>query len=194
MKLRRLSVFKNFGLGVACLGVVLNLSAPPAWSQATSTATVTGLVTDEQNAAVAGAQIRLLESATGATEATLSNETGRFVIVNVQPGTYTVTISKQGFTVYKINSQKVDLGASLSINATLKIGSTSTTVEVTASAGADLQTTNATVANTLTSASLIRLPNLGRDVATLAGRQPRTTPRGHTPGALRDQQGLLLAG
>src|SRR5207244_13429271 len=64
------------------------------------------------------------------------------------PGTYVVTISKQGFTVFKIPAQKIDLGASMMINASLKVGSTSTTVEVTASAGADLQTTNATVGNT----------------------------------------------
>ena len=31
-------------------------------------------------------------------------------LVNVQPGTYVVTVSKQGFTVFKINAQKVDVG------------------------------------------------------------------------------------
>src|SRR3954454_9931386 len=138
------------GLSLAILGF-----SAAAWSQATSTATVTGLVTDEQNAAVAGAEVRLLESATGASQTTLTNKTGRYVIVNVQPGTYIVTISKTGFAVFKINAQKIDLGSSMSINAALKIGSTSTTVEVTATVGADLQTTNATVGNTLTSASLM---------------------------------------
>ena len=116
------------------------------------------------------------------------------MIVNVQPGTYIVTISKQGFTVFKINAQKVDLGSSMSINATLKIGSTSTTVEVTATVGADLQTTNATVGNTLTSASLMLLPNMGRDVSTLAVLQPGTTPGGMTAGAFSDQNVFMLDG
>src|SRR5260370_30334767 len=182
----------SLGLTALLLGTLLATSAIPAWSQATSTATVTGLVTDEQNAAVAGAEVRLLENATGAAQTTVTNETGRYVIVNVQPGTYVVTISKAGFTVYKINSQKVDLGASLSINATLKVGSTSSTVEVSASAGADLQTTNATVGNTLTSASLMLLPNMGRDVSTLAVLQPGTTPSGMTAGALSDPNGFIL--
>jgi hypothetical protein len=105
-----------------------------------------------------------------------------------------VTISKAGFTVFKINAQKVDLGSSLSINATLKIGSTSTTVEVTATVGADLQTTNATVGNTLTSASLMLLPNMGRDVSTLAVLQPGTTPGGMTAGAFSDQNVFMLDG
>ena len=153
---------------VSSLAFLLGFGSTAAWSQATSTATVTGLVTDEQNAAVAGAEVRLLEMATGSSQSTLSNETGRYVLVNIQPGTYAVTISKAGFTVFKINAQKVNLGSSLSINATLKVGSTSTTVEVTATVGADLQTTNAKVGSTLTSEALMKLPNMGRDAATLA--------------------------
>src|SRR5260370_27230770 len=184
----------SLGLTALLLGTLLATSAIPAWSQATSTATVAGPVTAEQNAAVVGAEVRLLENATGASQTTLTNETGRYVIVNVQPGTYVVTISKQGFTVFKIPAQKIDLGASMMINASLKVGSTSTTVEVTASAGADLQTTNATVGNTLTSAALMLLPNMGRDVSTLAVLQPGTTPSGMTAGALSDPNGFILDG
>ena len=181
-------------LFVLSLAILLGLGTTAAWSQATSTATVTGLVTDEQNAAVAGAEVHLLENATGDSHTTLTNETGRYVVVNVQPGTYVVTVSKQGFTVFKISAQKVDLGASLSINATLKIGSTSTTVEVTATVGADLQTTNATVGNTLTSATLMLLPNMGRDVSTLAVLQPGVSPTGMTAGAYSDQNVFMLDG
>ena len=179
---------------VSSLAFLLGFGSTAAWSQATSTATVTGLVTDEQNAAVAGAEVRLLEMATGSSQSTLSNETGRYVLVNIQPGTYAVTISKAGFTVFKINAQKVDLGSSLSINATLKVGSTSTTVEVTATVGADLQTTNATVGNTLTSEALMKLPNMGRDAATLAVLQPGVTPSGMTAGAFSDQNVFMLDG
>jgi hypothetical protein len=152
------------------------------------------LVTDEQNAAVVGAEVHLLESATGSSQTTLTNDTGRYVIVNVQPGTYVVTVSKQGFTVFKISAQKVDVGSAMTINASLKVGSTSTTVEVSASAGADLQTTNATVGNTLTSAALMLLPNMGRDVSTLAVLQPGTTPSGMTAGAFSDQNVFTLDG
>ncbi len=141
-----------------------------------------------------GAEVRMLDNSTGTSQTTLTNETGRYVIVNVQPGTYVVTISKQGFTVFKISAQKVDVGSAMTINASLKVGSTSTTVEVSASAGADLQTTNATVGNTLTSAALMLLPNMGRDVSTLAVLQPGTTPGGMTAGAFSDQNVFTLDG
>ena len=56
---------------VSSLAILLGFGSTAAWSQATSTATVTGLVTDEQNAAVAGAEVRLLESATGSSQTTI---------------------------------------------------------------------------------------------------------------------------
>src|SRR5665811_1450405 len=58
----------------------------------------------------------------------------------------------------------------------------------------DRQTTNATVGNTLTSASLMLLPNMGRDVSTLAVLQPGTTPGGMTAGAFSDQNVFSLDG
>jgi len=67
---------------------------------------------------------------------------------------------------------EVEVGAVLTINATLQIGATTTTVEVTATSGAELQTTNASVGTTLTTSQLESLPNMGRDVSTLAVLQP----------------------
>ncbi len=191
MKLKRLG-FTPIYLGL--VASILTLSAGTAWSQATSSATVAGLVTDEQNAAIVGAEVRLLDLATGSNQSTVTNDTGRYVVVNISPGNYTIMIVKEGFAVFKISSQKVDVGTSLTINAALRIGSTSTTVEVHASTGADLQTTNATVGNTLTSAALMLLPNMGRDVSTLAVLQPGTTPSGMTAGAFSDQNVFMLDG
>src|SRR5258708_1985690 len=191
MQLKRLG-FTSIHLGL--LVTLLSVTAPIAFSQATSSATVAGLVTDEQGAVVVGAEVRLVDLATSSNQATLTNETGRYVIVNVAPGNYTVNITKTGFAAFKINSQKVDVGTTMTINASLKVGSTSTTIEVAASVGADLQTTNATVGNTLTSAALMLLPNMGRDVSTLAVLQPGTTPGGMTAGAFSDQNVFMLDG
>ena len=97
-------------LMVLSVAILLGFGTTAAWSQATSTATLAGLVTDEQNAAVAGAEVRLVDAATGSTQTTLTNESGRYVIANVAPGTYAITISKQGFTVFKVSAQKIDVG------------------------------------------------------------------------------------
>ena len=84
------------------------------------------------------------------------------------PGTYTISFSKEGFAQYQVNTQHVEIGQTLTINATLKVGSTATTVEVSASAGSELQTLNATVGGTLSGQAILTLPNLGRDVTSMA--------------------------
>ncbi len=82
----------------------------------------------------------------------------------------------------------------LTLNATLKVGSSATTVEVTATAGAELQTMNATVGNTLSNQSLLVLPNLGRDATSMAVLQPGTTPGGNAAGAVGDLNTYQLDG
>ena len=182
------------GLSVLVVAVLISISAMPAWSQATSTSTVTGQVTDQQNAAIVGAEVRLVDTATNSPRTTSSNETGRYVFVNVPSGTYNIIFAKPGFASHKVNAQQVQIGSTLTINAMLEVGATSTTVEVSASKGADLQTTNASVGTTITSAALINLPNLGRDVSTLAVLQPGVTMSGYTAGAYEDQNTFMLDG
>ena len=96
--------------------------------------------------------------------------------------------------MFKVSAQKIDVGTTMTINATLKVGSTTTTVEVAATVGAELQTTNATVGSTLNADALALLPNMGRDVSTLAVLQPGTTPGGTTAGAFSDQNVFMLDG
>jgi hypothetical protein len=171
------------------------LSVSPAWSQtASATATVSGQVTDQQNAAVAGATVKLTDPTTNNSLTTQSNEAGRFIVVNVPSGAYDITINKQGFTTFKAPAQQVQVGQVLTINARLEVGSTSTTVEVASVAGAELQTTSATVGTSITGPSLTLLPNIGRDASTFAIFQPGVTPEGSVAGAMYDQNTFQLDG
>lgn len=178
---------------VVCLAFIA-LTATPAWTQTTSTGTVSGQVTDVSNAAVAGAQIKLVDTATNQTLTTSSNDAGRYIFLNVIPGTYTISFTKPGFSVYEVNGQRVVVGQSLTINAPLKVGATSTTVEVTSVIGAELQTMNATVGTTLNSTSMLTLPNLGRDASTFVIMQPGVSPDGSVAGAMYDQNTFQLDG
>jgi hypothetical protein len=136
----------------------------------------------------------VLETATGAVETTLTNDAGRYIFSQVPPGKYSIAFTKTGFSTYSVNAQSVDVGAVLTINAKLEVGAASATVEVTATAGAELQTMNATVGNTLDNKSLMLLPNLGRDVSTLAVLQPGVTPSGFTAGSHNEQNSFQLDG
>ena len=166
----------------------------PARSQTSTAGTVAGQVTDEQNAAVPGAEVKLTVSTTNLVQTSNTNEAGRYIFSQVPPGKYNIAVSKPGFSVYEVVGQTVGVGMVMTINAALKIGTASTTVEVTASSGAELQTMNATVGNTLESKAMLLLPNLGRDVSTLAVLQPGVTPGGYTAGSHNEQNTFLLDG
>lgn len=184
----------RFGLLAACLGLLLGIGAGSAFAQATSTGTVSGQVTDQQNAVIAGAQIMLTDTATNQTRTTTSNDAGRYIFVNVPPGIYNLSVTKDGFTTFRAASQKMDVGQALTLNAVMEVGSVSSVVEVTTTPGAELQTTNATVGTTLTGDSLVYLPNLSREASSLAIFQPGVSPEGSTAGAIYDQNTFQLDG
>ena len=183
---------KVFG-ALATFALAIGLSVP-ANAQSSIAGTVTGQVTDSSGAAVPGAAIKLLDVATGAAFASISNDAGRYDFPTVPPGKYDITFTKDGFTTYNIKAQDVRVGVVLTLNASLKVGSTSTTVEVSASVGAELQTMNATVGNTLSQQSLLVLPNLGRDVTSMAVLQPGTTMSGQAAGSPADLNTYQLDG
>ncbi len=189
VKWRFSSLISGMALAASLLGVGV-----PAWSQTASTGAVSGQVMDQQNAVIAGAEVKLTDVSTNIALTTLSNDTGRYTFVSVPPGTYNISVSKAGFSVYKVSQQHVQVGLVLTINAKLEVGSTATTVEVVSSAGAELQTTNATVGTTITGPSLVELPNMGRDASTFAIFQPGVTPEGSVAGAMYDQNTFQLDG
>ncbi len=184
-----------------CVCLALNLTvvgilAPPLclYAQNTSSGTIAGQVTDAQGAAIAGADLRLVDRATNTPRTFTSNDSGRYSIFNLNPGIYDLTVSKPGFAETRFPNQTVDVGLVLTLNASLQLGNTSTTVEVSAEVGADLQTTNATVGSTISGVQLENLPNLGRDANALFTLQPGVAPGGNVAGTVSDQNGFQLDG
>jgi hypothetical protein len=84
--------------GVCSFVCLLFAICEPAWAQLTSTGSVSGLVTDQQNAVVAGAEVKMVDTATNAALTTATNEAGRYIFPTVNPGVYDLTVSRQGFS------------------------------------------------------------------------------------------------
>jgi hypothetical protein len=182
--------FSSFFLAVALLCLI----GMPAWAQSSASGTVEGLVTDQQGAAMPGVDVKLTDPSTNIVLTTKSNDSGRFIFVNVNPGTYDITFSKTGFSTRKVNRQYVKVADILNVNATLEVGQVTNVVEVTTSPGAELQTVNATVGTTVSGASLTYLPVFGSDVSSLAIFQPGVSPEGAVAGAMYDQNTFQLDG
>jgi len=179
------------------------LAIPPSGLYSQTAGTVNGLVADTTGAVVVGATVTLTDKATGFAQTMTTNDAGRYVFVDVTPGVYGLTVSKTGFRLAKMADQKVTVGMELTLNVALEVGTMSQTVEVQVSAGAELQTENATMGSTVSNDMLLAMPNLNRDATSLLTMQPATAPYapgggdvygGQVAGSLSDQNTYMLDG
>ncbi len=123
-------------------------SATSAYAQGTDTGTVTGKVTDPSGALIPGATITLINTSTKEKLTTVTNNDGVYTLPGVPPATYSITANKAGFSTDQIAEQPVQVGSQTTANFALAVGSESTVIEVLAT-GADLQTLNSTVGDTV---------------------------------------------
>ena len=184
---------KRVVLLVVALCCVFALAPSALFAQTGGTGSVAGTVVDPSDAAVVDATVALSDTGTGAERTVATNEAGRYVFSSVPPGTYNVTINKAGFRVARLSKQVINVGVTLTLNVKMELGAVSQTVEVTAS-NTDLQTTNATVGNTVTGVMLSSLPSIGRDASTFVTLQPGVAPDGSVAGAVYDQNSYSLDG
>ncbi len=77
-----------------------------AYAQNTSSGTISGQVTDAQGASIAGADVLLLDHATGSVKTFTTNDAGRYNIFNLPPGSYDVGIKKPGFAETRVSRPK----------------------------------------------------------------------------------------
>ncbi len=110
----------------------LAFCAHPAWGQQSTTAQITGLVTDATGASVPGAAVVAINTATNVEYPTETNVAGVYVLPNILPGPYTVTVSIQGFKTQVRTDLAVRVADRLGINFVLEPGEIRTTVEITA--------------------------------------------------------------
>jgi hypothetical protein len=118
---------------------------------------VTGVISDKTGGVIASATVTAVNEATGVKSTTSTNTVGVYRFGNLPVGSYTITASAKGFTTASVKGLQVVLSNVITANLTLDVGSTATTVEVSAAAAA-IDTTTAQVQNTFESRQTIELP------------------------------------
>jgi hypothetical protein len=99
-----------------------------------NTGAIAGLVTDQTGAVVAGANISVIDPATGISTKGISNTTGLFQIANLPPGLYTVKVTARGFETYLLTEVSVSWSTLTTLEVKLTIGAETQTVTVSADA------------------------------------------------------------
>jgi hypothetical protein len=101
---------------------------------AQSTGELSGTVRDSSGAAVPNAQLALVDSETGVEWHGVTNESGIYRFAALRPGTYTLTVSMQGFRETRITAVAVEVGRVTRTDTTLDVAAAADQVTVTAGA------------------------------------------------------------
>src|SRR3954453_15470556 len=117
--------------GVLCLCVAFLPFSARAQVQS---GRIVGVVTDPNQAAIPSASVSVTSNATNAERTVQTNGSGEFTVTPLDPGLYTVRISTNGFQSSTAEKVEVQVNQSARVDAQLALGSTSTTVMVTAAA------------------------------------------------------------
>ena len=154
---------------------------PQTWAQMV-TGSVTGLVTDPSGAVVADATVTAENVATGVKTVAQTNGSGAYTIRFLPIGTYTVTVEAKGFSKQKLPAFPLEIDQTAKVDVTLRIGATEEVV-VAENFHPILNTTDATLGNTLTTNEIQNIPLNGRNFSSLTIFQPGsivTDPTGMT--------------
>jgi hypothetical protein len=157
-------------IAICSLWQVVSLTA------AAQEAEISGLVTDSTHAVVPQASLRIVNQSTGTTRATQTSEAGIFMLRALQPGTYDLEISKEGFHLLSRLGIKLDVAAHIRLNFTLQVGGTTESITVTGRNDLSV-TTESAVGGLITSSELARLPVDGRNYTRLILTLPGTSDR-----------------
>lgn len=171
---------------VALLLVTLGFMLAPhlAFAQGGVAASLSGTVVDSTGAVVPGADVVAKNNATASTATAVSGADGGFTIPALDPGSYTVTVSLQGFKTAVLNDVRLNAGQPANIKAKLELGELSETVVV-SGATEIVQTQKTAVAATITQKQITNLPLPGRAAFDLVTYMPGvTTADGSSRGAM----------
>jgi hypothetical protein len=124
------------------------------------------MVADPSGAVVPRAEVTATQTTTGLVLKTVTSGEGTYVFPSLAPSFYNVSVTRSGFESYTENGLQVRADAALTVNVTLKTGSTTVTVSVSAEA-AQVDTTTGTLEQVIGTSQVSDLPLEGRNAAAL---------------------------
>jgi hypothetical protein len=143
------------------------------WAQNFS-GSLTGLVTDPSGAVIAGAKVTLTDVGKNRDFSVTTDNGGRYLIRQLPPSTYKLKVENAGFSTYVQDNVVLAVNQSTSIDVSMKVGSETQTIEVSAQT-ALLATQDAATGQELNRTYINDLPLLGRGVYDLVNLAPGVT-------------------
>ncbi len=174
--------FRAAAFASVCLGVLI-LSAIPVVGQTSGTGALAGTILDPSGALVAGAQVKVINQATGEIRNTVSQANGNYVVPLLPPGAYRVETTKPGFKLSVQEGVQIVVTETDALVTHLQIGQPSQ--EVTVEAAAEQLQTDTTALGRVTSGVEINaLPLVTRNFTQIIGLNPGISTDVENAGAL----------
>ena len=161
-------------LSVMVLSCMILGASAPAFAQG-GRSEINGTVVDAQKAVLPGATVTATNEDTGLVRESVADDTGRFVMPSLLPGTYTVKADLSGFQPMIRTGMVVRVGEELTITLTLPIAGVAETLTVTAEAPL-VESTSNRIGTNITSNEIDSLPSANRSQFSLMQTIPGLVP------------------
>ena len=158
-----------------CLIVVSILFLVIHASAQTTNGLMTGTITDSSGAVVAGAQVNVTNQGTSLLRTTTTDGNGYYILPQLPPGIYDISIKKQGFATENRSDVQLQVNQSATLDFKLTVSSTTQTIQVTGAPPA-LNTTSATLGDVIGHSATVDLPLNGREFTQLTLLTPGASP------------------
>ena len=167
--------------GAGLLLAVLSGRATAVAAQGVTTGAVSGVITNEQGKGLAGAQVQVINRATGARAGGLTRTDGRYYVQALEVGgPYTVSVHRIGYAPRDSSGLHLSLGQNLRVDFEMR-------VQAAQLAGVQIVSTTPTsiissshqgVSTTVTDSAIARLPTLNRNFTDFVTLTPQISTKG----------------
>src|SRR5262245_4179805 len=147
-----------------------------------TTTTMVGTVSDNSGAVVANAHVTATNTATNLRRTVSTTDQGEYRIEFLPVGEYQVTVEAPGFKKFVRNGVTLEVAQTARIDASLQVGATGETIEVTAAAPL-VNTSNPELGRAVENEEIVNLPIVNRNAYTLLDL---------TPGVQRNDNSIVL--
>ncbi len=152
--------------GLSRIVALVFLSAALSWAQSISTSQIKGTVLDPSGSPVPGAEVKVTQTATGASRTAVTGLNGGYLFAELPVGPYRLEASKEGFSRAVQTGIVLQVASNPTIDLTLKVGGVNESIEVEANA-AQVETQNNAVGEVVDQQRVVDLPLNGRNVTDL---------------------------
>src|ERR1051325_5558754 len=154
-----------------CLFVACCLFALVGLAEA-STASLSGDVVDQNGAVVPGAEVKIVNTATAFSRQTMTSNAGSYVFPLLPPGTYNVTVQRDGFSPVRVENLVLNVGDQKALQIQLKAGDVN--AQVTIDSDAEIVRTDGGVGTVVDRQFVANVPLNGRSLQSLISLTPGT--------------------